>query len=298
MFLDKLQVEKERGITVKAQTCSMFHTFVDEATGSSQELLLNLIDTPVRCLSSAYTCPHTADQRKGHVDFSYEVSRSLVACESAVLLVDGTQGVQAQTVSNLFLALDAGLEIVPVLNKCDMESMKEVLDATREDLRSLLMLDDGESEVMAISARTGLGVDKLLAHLERLPAPASHAVVEGKKCDKLAMPFRCVMFDNWHDPFRGIVCMMRVLEGAVKKGETISSVHTGQSYEVAEVGIMHPGQQPTHSLQAGQVGYVILGMKDTKEAKVGDTFFHKGVPVEPMPGFKDVQPMVCSLHKR
>lgn len=226
------------------------------------------------------------------MDFSYEVSRSLVACESAVLLVDGTQGVQAQTVSNLFLALDADLQIVPVLNKCDMENMKEVLDATREDLRSLLMLDDGEQEVMAISAKTGFGVAGLLEHLQKLPSPVRYT--EDRQ-DKLELPFRCVMFDNWHDPFRGIVCMMRILEGAVKKGETVSSVHTGQSYEVAEVGIMHPGQQPTAALQAGQVGYIILGMKETKEAKVGDTFFHKGIPVEPMPGFKDVQPMVCSL---
>ncbi|KAJ3195238.1 hypothetical protein HK101_000767 [Irineochytrium annulatum] len=256
--LDKLNVERERGITVKAQSVSMFHTHTDGRT-----YLLNLIDTP------------------GHVDFSYEVSRSLAACQGCVLLVDAAQGIQAQTVSNFYLAFGEGLAIVPALNKVDLpgaepEKVKGQLEAAFE-----LPADD----IVAVSAKTGLNVEKLLTTIvDRTPAPSGS--VDGD--------FKAMLFDTWYDAYQGVVCLVAVKQGKIKRGQKVTSTHSGLSYEVTELGIMHPEHQATTSLQAGQVGYLFLGMKTTRDALIGDTFYLEGRPVEPLEGFRPAKSVVFS----
>lgn len=254
-FLDKLQVEKERGITVKAQTASMLYTYKGE------EYLLNLIDTP------------------GHVDFSYEVSRSLYACQGALLLVDACQGVQAQTMANFYLAFDQDLTIVPIINKIDLPHA-DIPRVTRE-LTSLF--DFQPAEMLHASGKSGIGIDEILAAIiTRIPAPKAQE-------DK---PLRALLFDSWFDEYRGVICLVTIEDGSLKKGDDISLAQCGGRYEVLEIGLMYPELTPTDALYAGQVGYVITGMKTVKEARVGDTIFHTKYPIKALPGFKTAKPMV------
>ncbi|KAF3825240.1 hypothetical protein GH733_005874, partial [Mirounga leonina] len=225
--LDKLQVERERGITVKAQTASLFYNC------EGKQYLLNLIDTP------------------GHVDFSYEVSRSLSACQGVLLVVDANEGVQAQTVANFFLAFEAQLSVIPVINK--------------------------------ISAKLGTNIERVLqAVIERIPPPKVHR----------KNPLKALVFDSTFDQYRGVIANVALFDGVVSKGDKIMSAHTKKTYEVNEVGVLNPNEQPTHKLYAGQVGYLIAGMKDVTEAQIGDTLYLHKQPVEPLPGFKSAKPMV------
>ena len=254
-FLDKLQVEKERGITVKAQSASMFY----EHKGVMY--LLNLIDTP------------------GHVDFNYEVSRSLYACQGALLLVDASQGVQAQTMANFYLAFDQDLTIIPIINKIDMAHAQP--ERVEAEIKTLF--DYNPSEVLRISAKAGIGITETLdAIVERIPAPKSNG----------AAPLKALLFDSWYDEYKGVVCLVAIKDGALKKGDIIALAQADKQYEVLEIGLMYPDQMPTDALYAGQVGYVISGMKTVREARVGDTISHAKKPVEPFPGFKPAKPVV------
>ncbi len=254
-FLDKLQVEKERGITVKAQTASLFFEY------NGETYLLNLIDTP------------------GHVDFNYEVSRSLYACQGAVLLVDAVQGVQAQTMANFYLAFNQNLKIIPVINKIDMINA----DPKRITKEMHKVFDTDPDEILLLSAKSGLGVDKLLeAIVDRVPAPSG----------KEEKPLRALLFDSWFDEYRGVVCLIEVVDGDIHKGDIIVSANSDQSYEVLDIGLMYPEPVSTDSLYTGQVGYLIAGMKTVKEARVGDTFHRAKEKVEAFPGFKPAKPMV------
>lgn len=254
-FLDKLQVEKERGITVKAQTASLFY----EHNGVMY--LLNLIDTP------------------GHVDFSYEVSRSLYACQGALLLVDAAQGVQAQTMANFYLAFEQNLTIIPVINKIDMINA----DPNRIIGEMEHAFDIKKSSVLLVSAKTGKNVEQLFpAIIDRVPAPKGNADA----------PFKGLLFDSWFDEYRGVICLVEIIDGTVKKGDNITAAHTGRSYEVLDIGLMYPEPTATGVLHTGQVGYIIAGMKTVKEARVGDTLHHKKQPVEALPGFKPAKSMV------
>jgi len=254
-FLDRLQVEKERGITVKAQTASMIYNH------NGEEYLLNLIDTP------------------GHVDFSYEVSRSLYACQGAILLVDAAQGVQAQTMANFYLAFEQDLTIIPVINKIDMQAA-DVPRVARE-LESLF--DFKEEELVLASAKTGIGIPEILtAIVEHLPAPTCLP-------DE---PLKALLFDSWFDEYRGIITLIAVKNGVIKKGDRITMVQSNITYDVLDIGLMFPDLKPTDVLYAGQVGYLITGMKTIKEAKIGDTIHLAKQPVEPFPGFKPAKPMV------
>ena len=254
-FLDKLQVERERGITVKAQTASMFHK------KDNTEYLLNLIDTP------------------GHVDFSYEVSRSLYACQGAVLLVDASQGVEAQTIANFYLAFEQNLTIIPVINKIDMAAA----DVERTKLQMMKLFDFQEDEIILASAKSNIGIQEILdAVIDRIPAPESNPDES----------FKALLFDSWFDEYRGVVCLIAIKNGNLKKGDQITLVQTGATYEVNELGLMYPNETPTEALYSGQVGYVITGMKTIREARIGDTMFHSKKPVTPFPGFKPAKPMV------
>jgi elongation factor 4 len=254
-FLDKLQVEKERGITVKAQTASMFYEY------NGMMYLLNLIDTP------------------GHVDFSYEVSRSLYACQGALLLVDATQGVEAQTMANFYLAFDQELSIIPVLNKVDMTNAQ--VERVSRQMESLF--DFKEKELIHASGKAGIGIkDVLQAVIERIPAPISEP----------NEPLKALLFDSWFDEYRGVICLIAIKNGSIKKGDVITLAQLGNEYEVLEVGLMYPEQQPMDALYAGQVGYLITGMKTVKEARVGDTLYHSRYPVKAFPGFRPAKPVV------
>jgi len=254
--LDKLQVERERGITVKAQTSSMIYQTTD-----GQDFLLNLIDTP------------------GHVDFSYEVSRSLAACQGALLVVDAAQGIQAQTVANYYNAVDAGLTILPVINKIDLSSA-DVGRVTKE-IENVFGFED--EDIIKVSAKAGIGMSQLLDTVcKDIPSPSSD----------VNQPLSLFLFDSWYDTYRGVVCLMTVKHGVVKKGDQLVSYHCGDTFEVNDIGILHPNEVPTNALYAGQVGYVVMGMRDVKQALIGDTFYHPGNQVEATPGFKQPTPMV------
>ncbi|EDO40767.1 predicted protein [Nematostella vectensis] len=253
--LDKLQVERERGITVKAQTASILYKH------KGHTYLLNLIDTP------------------GHVDFSYEVSRSLAACQGVVLLVDAAQGVQAQTVSNFFLAFNSELTIIPALNKIDLKTAKS--DEVIHQMERLF--DINQQDILKISAKEGIGVTELLdAVVEKLPSPKGD----------IKKPLSALLFDSWYDQYRGVICLVAVVDGSIKKGDQITSIHSEQSYEVSDVGILHPNEFSTGALYAGQVGFVVTGMRNRKDAQIGDTFCHTHSLVDPLPGFKPTVPMV------
>ncbi|KAB1211645.1 hypothetical protein CJ030_MR6G002152 [Morella rubra] len=267
-YLDKLQVERERGITVKAQTATMFHKHNYNGADISDvrdqsSFLLNLIDTP------------------GHVDFSYEVSRSLAACQGVLLVVDAAQGVQAQTVANFYLAFESNLTVIPVINKIDQPTADP--DRVKAQLKSMFDLDP--SDALLTSAKTGQGLEHVLpAVIQRIPPPPG----------KSDSPMRMLLLDSYYDEYKGVICHVAVVDGMLHKGDKISSVATGQAYEVFDVGILHPELTPTGVLYTGQVGYVVSGMRSTKEARVGDTLYHSRSSVEPLPGFKPVKHMVFS----
>ncbi len=254
-FLDKLQVERERGITVKAQTASMFYEY------NNNLYLLNLIDTP------------------GHVDFSYEVSRSLHACQGALLLVDAAQGVQAQTMANFYLAFEQDLTIIPVINKIDLPNADP--KAIIQQLETLF--DFKPEEIVEASAKVGIGMQDILhAIIEHIPSPTG----------TVEQPLKALLFDSWFDEYRGIICLIALKNGALKKGDKITLAQVGTSYEILELGLMYPNPIPTAALYAGQVGYVITGMKTIREARIGDTIYHTKKPVKPFPDFKPAKPMV------
>jgi GTP-binding protein LepA len=256
-FLDKMDLERERGITIKAQNVRLRHTAKDGVTYQ-----LQLIDTP------------------GHVDFTYEVSNSLAACEGALLVVDATQGVQAQTVANVYLALDKGLELIPVINKIDLPSAD--VDRTAEMVESVIGLDC--SGAVLCSGKTGLGVADLLeAVVLRIPAP---------KGDPDA-PLQALIFDSWYDSYRGAMVMLRVVQGTLKKGAKIRFMATDTEYEATEIGCFSPHPTVLSELGPGEVGYVAANIKSVEDTKIGDTVttVRNGAP-EPLPGFKEVKPMV------
>ncbi|XP_075705716.1 translation factor GUF1, mitochondrial [Rhinoderma darwinii] len=253
--LDKLQVERERGITVKAQTASLFYTY------EGKKYLLNLIDTP------------------GHVDFSYEVSRSLSACQGVLLVVDANEGIQAQTVANFFLAFEAQLSIIPVINKIDLKNA----DPERVEKQIEKMFDIPASDCIRISAKFGTNVERVLQEVvKRLPPPK---IERGN-------PLKALLFDSTFDHYRGVIASIALFGGDVCKGNKIVSTHSGKCYEVNEVGILTPEEVPAEKLYAGQVGYLIAGMKDVQEAQIGDTLHLLKQPVEPLTGFKPAKPMV------
>lgn len=253
--LDKLQVERERGITVKAQTASLFYQH------HGQTYLLNLIDTP------------------GHVDFSYEVSRSISACQGVLLIVDANQGIQAQTVANFYLAFEAQLAIIPVINKIDLKNA----DPERVEKQIETVFDIPKEECIRISAKLGTNVEQVLQEVvKRIPPPAV----------RVEDPFKGLVFDSTFDHYRGVVANIALFGGRVSRGDRIVSAHLGKSFEVNELGILRPDQHPTETLYAGQVGYVIAGMKEVKEAQIGDTLYLHKQPVEALPGFKPAKPMV------
>ena len=255
-LLDNMDIEKERGITIKLQTCRLFHTH------NGEEYTLNLIDTP------------------GHVDFTYEVSRSLAACEGALLVVDATQGVEAQTLSNVYLALDNDLEIVPVINKIDLASAN--IDGTKAEIEDIIGLDTEGCPL--ISAKEGLGVDDVLdAIIEKLPAPQG---------DKDA-PLKALIFDSFYDNYRGAISMVRIVDGMVRVGDRIRMMSTGKEFDVVEVGVFSPSMKSTGKLEAGEVGYIGASIKNVSDTAVGDTITRVDYAAkEPLPGYKKATPMV------
>jgi len=254
--LDNMDLERERGITIKSHAIQMEH----ESEGKNY--ILNLIDTP------------------GHVDFSYEVSRSIAACEGALLVVDATQGIQAQTISNLYQAIDHDLEIIPVLNKMDMESAMP--EEVKDQIVDLIGCD--RDEIIEASGKSGLGVDKILETIiDRIPTP---------KGDPDA-PLEALIFDSVFNSYRGIFAYFRILNGTIRKGEMVKFVATGKEYDADEIGVLKLGTEPKDQLSAGNVGYIISGIKTSKEVKVGDTITHVDRPCEgAIAGFEDVKPMV------
>ncbi|KAL6960727.1 hypothetical protein U1Q18_038490 [Sarracenia purpurea var. burkii] len=236
----------------------MFHKYKFLSAGviDAQEpvsFLLNLIDTP------------------GHVDFSYEVSRSLAACQGALLVVDAAQGVQAQTVANFYLAFESNLTIIPVINKIDQPTA----DPERVKAQLKSMFDIDPIDALLTSAKTGQGLEHVLpAVIERIPPPPGNC----------SSPLRMFLLDSYYDEYKGVICHVAVVDGTLRKGDKILSAATGQAYEVLDVGIMNPELTPTGILLTGQVGYVVSGMRSTKEARVGDTLFHSRSIVEPLPG--------------
>ncbi len=258
-LLDDLELERERGITIKSHAIQMMYKAKDQKTYT-----LNLIDTP------------------GHVDFSYEVSRSLAACEGAILVVDAAQGVEAQTISNLYMAIDAGLEIIPVINKIDLPSA--MVDSVKSQIIDLIGCDD--SDIILASAKARIGVDEMLeAVVNRIPAP---------KGDENA-PLQALIFDSVFDPYRGAVAYIRVVNGKLKEKEDVKFFANGQTFLAEEVGVLGLRKIKTAEISAGNVGYLIAGIKDVHDTKVGDTVTTaKNSATSPLPGYKDVKPMVYS----
>ena len=260
--LDGMDLEREKGVTIKASAVRMNHTASD-----GQTYQLNLIDTP------------------GHVDFTYEVSRALAACEGAILVVDATQGIEAQTLANLYLALDYDLEIIPVVNKIDLASARP--DEIAQEIEDLIGLD--AVDVLPVSAKTGVGVEALLEQLvERIPPPSGNAVA----------PPRALIFDSHYDAYKGVIAYVRVVDGVLKNGASIHLMATGRTTEPLEIGIFRPGMQAVNELNTGEVGYVATGLKTIRNVRVGDTITsHNGNgqaagAVEALPGYKPVKPMV------
>lgn len=255
--LDSMDLERERGITIKAQTASLKYKAKD-----GQIYELNLIDTP------------------GHVDFSYEVSRSLSACEGALLVVDATQGVEAQTVANCYTAIDLGVEVVPVLNKMDLASANP--DAAKEEIEDVIGID--ATDAVECSAKTGMGIDDILERIVRdVPPP---------KSDENA-PLQALIIDSWFDNYVGIVTLVRVVNGVIRPKDKVMLMASGATHLVEQVGVFTPKAQVRDCLKPGEVGFVVSGIKELKEARVGDTFTHAQNPASaPLPGFKEVKPQV------
>ncbi len=253
--LDDMDLERERGITIKSHAIQMDYKL------DGEQYTLNLIDTP------------------GHVDFSYEVSRSIAACEGALLIVDATQGIQAQTISNLYMAIDSGLEIIPVINKVDLESANP--DEVEDQIVDLLGCK--REEIIRASGKTGQGVPEILrAIIERVPAP---------KGDPEA-PLQALIFDSVFNPFRGIIAYFKIVNGTIRKDDFVKFVSTGKEYHADEIGVLKLDMAPRAELSAGNVGYIISGIKTSKEVKVGDTITHVGRPAPAIAGFEEVKPMV------
>jgi GTP-binding protein LepA len=262
--LDSMDIEKERGITIKAQTAALQYKAKD-----GQVYNLNLIDTP------------------GHVDFSYEVSRSLSACEGALLVVDASQGVEAQTVANCYTALDLGVEVVPVLNKMDLPQADP--DNAKTEIEDVIGID--ASEAIPCSAKTGMGIEEILEDIvAKVPAPRGNP--DG--------PLRAMIIDSWFDSYVGVVMLVRVVDGRLGKGDRIKMMATGTMYNADNLGVFTPANQPRNSLEAGEVGYIIAGIKELQAAKVGDTITQiktgsggaSATATEALPGFKEIQPQV------
>ena len=261
--LDSMDIEKERGITIKAQTAALQYT-----ARNGQVYNLNLIDTP------------------GHVDFSYEVSRSLSACEGALLVVDASQGVEAQTVANCYTALDLGVEVLPVLNKMDLPQADP--DNAKAEIEDVIGID--ASDAIAISAKTGMGIDDVLEQIvAKVPAPRGQPNA----------PLRAMIIDSWFDSYVGVVMLVRVVDGRLQKGERFKMMATGAAYKANNLGVFTPATLPRDELKAGEVGYIIAGIKELKAAKVGDTItLEKKLPnnlgpaEKALPGFKEIQPQV------
>ena len=255
-LLDDMDLEKERGITIKSHAVQLNYKF------NNEDYILNLIDTP------------------GHVDFSYEVSRSIASCDGALLVIDASQGIQAQTISNLYLALEQGLEIIPVLNKIDLPGsmIEEVSDQIID------LLDCDQSEILHVSAKDGIGIDKIIDQIiKKIPEP------KGNAKDNL----QAMVFDSVFNSFRGVEVIFRIFNGTIKKGDTVKFVNTKKIYNVDEIGILKIKKEPKDFLEAGNVGYLISGIKEAKEIKVGDTITHKDNPNQnEIKGFEDVKPMV------
>ena len=254
--LDDMDLERERGITIKSHAIQMDY----EQDG--RHYALNLIDTP------------------GHVDFSYEVSRSIAACEGALLIVDASQGIQAQTISNLYMAIDNNLEIIPVINKCDLESANP--DEVEDQIVDLLGCD--RSEIIRASGKTGMGVDEILrAIVERIPAPVGDPDA----------PLQALIFDSVFNPFRGIIAYFKIVNGRIKTEDFVKFVSTGKEYHADEVGVLKLDMSPRSELSAGNVGYIISGIKTSREVRVGDTITHVANPCDKaIEGFQEVKPMV------
>ncbi len=257
--LDDMELERERGITIKSHAIQMRYK-----TADGGGYILNLIDTP------------------GHVDFSYEVSRSLAACEGALLVVDATQGVEAQTIANLYLALEAGLEIIPVINKIDLPSAD--VEGVSQQIIDLMGVD--RQDILEVSAKAGIGVDMLLeAVIERIPAPLDHH----------EMPLRALVFDSVFDAYRGAIVYLRIVDGVLKKGDRVRFFANNKVFVADEIGTMGLVRQPSSPLRSGDVGYLICSIKDVKDAKVGDTVTTADNPAqERLAGYQDVKPMVFS----
>ncbi len=254
--LDNMDLERERGITIKSHAIQMEYTYKGE------KYILNLIDTP------------------GHVDFSYEVSRSIAACEGALLIVDGTQGIQAQTISNLYMAVDHNLEIIPIINKCDLESAMP--EEVEDEIIELLGCD--RSEILRASGKTGMGVEEILHRIvEKVPAP---------KGDPKA-PLQALIFDSVFNSYRGIIAYFKIVNGTLKSGDKVKFVATGKEYEADEIGVLKLDMVSRKELSTGDVGYIISGIKTSKEVKVGDTITHQINPCDKgIEGFEEVKPMV------
>ncbi|MCC6371604.1 MAG: elongation factor 4 [Bacteroidia bacterium] len=254
--LDDMDLEKERGITIKSHAIQMDYTH------NGQKYVLNLIDTP------------------GHVDFSYEVSRSIAACEGALLIVDAAQGIQAQTISNLYLALEHDLHIIPILNKMDLPSAEP--EMVSDQIVDLIGCDP--SEIIPASGKTGMGIPEILAAIiERVKPPVGDP----------AAPLQALIFDSVFNSFRGIIAYFKILNGTIKKGEKVKFFNTGATYNADEIGVLKLKQEPRQQLSAGDVGYIISGIKEAREVKVGDTITHFDRPCEKgIEGFEDVKPMV------
>jgi GTP-binding protein LepA len=258
-FLDKLDLERERGITIKAQAVRL-----DYRADDGQDYILNLIDTP------------------GHVDFSYEVSHSLSACEGGLLVVDASQGVEAQTLANVYLAIDQNLEVFPVLNKVDLPSAEP--ERIKEEIEEIIGLDT--SDAVEASAKEGIGIHEILeAVVAKIPAPTGDPEA----------PLKALIFDSWYDSYQGVMLMVRVVDGSLRKGDKIKLMANNKSYEILKVGAFSPHPVTLPVLEAGEVGFLIAGIKVVQDAKVGDTITHLHCPADaPLPGFHEVKPMVFS----
>lgn len=260
-FLDNMDLERERGITIKLQAARMNYR-----ARNGETYVLNLIDTP------------------GHVDFSYEVSRSLAACEGALLVVDASQGVEAQTLANVYMALEHDLEIIPVINKIDLPAANP--ERVKREIEEIIGLDC--SQAILASAKEGVGIEDILeAVVQRIPPPQ----------DRRDQPLRALIFDSYYDPYRGVVVYLRVVDGCCRKGDRIRLMASGKEYEVDELGVMSPHQVPVEDLQAGEVGYLTAAIKTVEDARVGDTITLATQPASaPLPGYKEAKPMVfCGL---
>ncbi|HIS96228.1 MAG TPA: elongation factor 4, partial [Candidatus Ventricola gallistercoris] len=261
-ILDSMELERERGITIKSKAVHM-----DYCAKDGQHYTLNLIDTP------------------GHVDFTYEVSRALAACEGALLVVDATQGVEAQTLANVYMALEHNLEIIPVINKIDLPSARP--DEVRQEIEEVIGLD--ASQAPLISAKVGLGIDEVLESIVTMMPPPTG--------DENA-PLQALIFDSFYDNYRGAICFVRIVSGTIRPGMTIRMMNTGARFEVVEVGTRSPGYEPAEALRAGDVGYVAASIKDLHDTRVGDTITDDANPAsQTLPGYRQVNPMVfCGIY--